>query len=316
MHAGRIGSMLARAGGRAQRRGLATKVDMAALKRLRQLNAVPLTKAREALARAGNDVERALAQLERDALAAGAQKAAKVRDRVAAEGAVAVYAHGGRAAMVELGCETDFVARNATFVGLATRVAAAAAGLGAAGAVAEVRVDELADARVDELANARVGGRRVDGLRVGDAVTDAIGRLGENMVLRRAAAAGGAGTVAGAYVHGGGGGAGRIGALVALRSDGDAAALGELARQLAQHVVGFAPRHATRADAPDAAPDTVLETQAFVFGGGSVGDVLAQRAAALGAAVHVAGFVRFERGEGVARPAQPDFAAEVRRQLQ
>ncbi|KAJ2134955.1 Elongation factor Ts, mitochondrial, partial [Coemansia sp. RSA 788] len=65
-------------------RGYATKaakVDIAALKRLRQLNPVSMSRAKEALISSENDVERALAWLERDALAAGAQKAAKVKDR-------------------------------------------------------------------------------------------------------------------------------------------------------------------------------------------------------------------------------------------
>ncbi|KAJ2338725.1 Elongation factor Ts, mitochondrial [Coemansia sp. RSA 2618] len=297
----------------------AAKVDIAALKRLRQLNPVSMSRAKEALISSGNDVDCALKWLERDALAAGAQKAAKVKDRVAAEGAVAVYVNDAQsvAAMVELGCETDFVARNATFVELAAAIArasAAFAGRGSSTVSTDSSGSAVASVGVDALAATALAAHSV-----GDAVTEAIGRLGENVVLRRAATAGGAGTVVGSYVHGGSGAAGRIGALVALRSAGDNAGLAQLARRLAQHVVGFAPRYTTRAEweraggGDDSA--AVLESQAFVFGGGSVGEVLAQAAQAAGAPVDVAGFVRFKCGEGVAKPARPDFAEEVRQQL-
>ncbi|KAJ2182117.1 Elongation factor Ts, mitochondrial [Coemansia sp. RSA 1935] len=294
-------------------RGYATKaakVDIAALKRLRQLNPVSMSRAKEALISSENDVERALTWLERDALAAGAQKAAKVKDRVAAEGAVAVYVNDAQTAatMVELGCETDFVARNATFVELASRIAR----VGAAFAGSSDSV--VANIGVDALAARALGAHSVS-----DAVTEAIGRLGENVVLRRVATAGGPGVVVGAYVHGGSGAAGRIGALVALHSDGENSTLAQLARQLAQHVVGFAPRYATHAEWERAggSGDTsaVLESQVFVFGGGTVGEVLQKASQATGAPVHVAGFIRFVRGEGVVKPARPSFADEVRQQL-
>ncbi|KAJ2128082.1 hypothetical protein IW136_006202, partial [Coemansia sp. RSA 678] len=60
---------------------------------------------------------------------------------------------------------------------------------------------------------------------------------------------------------------------------------------------------------------TVLESQVFVFGGGTVGEVLEKASQRIGAPVHVAGFVRFVRGEGVVKPVRPSFADEVRQQL-
>ncbi|KAJ2166334.1 hypothetical protein GGH15_002813 [Coemansia sp. RSA 562] len=59
----------------------------------------------------------------------------------------------------------------------------------------------------------------------------------------------------------------------------------------------------------------VLESQVFVFGGSTVSEVLQQASQATGAPVHVAGFIRFVRGEGVVKPARPSFADEVRQQL-
>ncbi|KAJ2849666.1 hypothetical protein IWW36_002470 [Coemansia brasiliensis] len=296
-----------------QQRGYAAKVDMAALKKLRQLSEVSISRAKEALQRTNGNVEQALEWLQRDALAAGAQKAAKVSGRVAAEGAVAVHSNAANTAatIVELSCETDFVARNAAFVDLAARIAQAGAALDGAGPDG-----------IGALDTAAVAAQAVGGTSAADAITEAIGRLGENVVLRRAAAAGGSGFVVGAYVHGAVTGsdgfrAGKIGALVALRSDGDCAELAPFAQQLAQQVVGFAPRF-TRAEwqrNQTGDESAVLEAQPFLFGGGTVADALAQYTQRLGTPVDVAGFVRFERGEGVEKPAQPDFAAEVRQQL-
>ncbi|KAJ2780784.1 Elongation factor Ts, mitochondrial [Coemansia javaensis] len=310
-------------------RAYATKVDIGALRRLRQLNPVPLGKAKEALLSSDNDVDRALAWLESDAVAAGAQRAAKVRGRAAREGGVAVHVNGERtaAAIVEVLCETDFVARNAAFVDLAAGIARAAVRF-AGRAGAEIDVGRLAAA-------AAAAAGALESRTVGEAVTEGIGRLGENIVLRRAAAVGAAGgagadVTVGGYVHGavagsdGAAAAGKIGAVVAVRSAARSAehraALGRLAARLAQQVVGFAPRFVTRAEwerAGSPGPETAaLEAQEFLFGGGTVAEALARLSRELAAPVEVASFVRLERGEGIEKPPQPDFASEVRQQLQ
>ncbi|KAF7796570.1 hypothetical protein EIP86_007751 [Pleurotus ostreatoroseus] len=107
---------------------------------LRKRTEVSISKAREALVAADNDVPRALRWLQDDRAVSGAQKAAKLAGRTANEGlvGVAVLAHGVgwpgagagagvRGAMVELNCETDFVARNELFARLLADVAHTAA---------------------------------------------------------------------------------------------------------------------------------------------------------------------------------------------
>ncbi|KAG8219555.1 hypothetical protein J3R82DRAFT_506 [Butyriboletus roseoflavus] len=94
---------------------------------------VPISKAREALSASGNNLEAALGWLQQDLTASGTQKAAKVAGREAREGLVSVCVLSGRsstldggglrAAMVELNCETDFVARNELFTQLAADIA-------------------------------------------------------------------------------------------------------------------------------------------------------------------------------------------------
>ncbi|KAJ2788140.1 hypothetical protein GGI15_000161 [Coemansia interrupta] len=294
---------LARSLAMGARRGYAFKVDIKALKQLREQTGAGLSKAKEALQHTNNDLAQAAQWLSQDAVASGAKRAAKVAGRVAGDGAVSVHtsADGTSATMAELLCETDFVARNAGFVDLAWAIARVARG-----SVEQTREQTVGDKPVDHL------------------VTEAIGRLGENMVLRRVAHVGGPGCVAGAYVHmpvagsQDGSRAGRIGALVALRCAASAeehrGMLGLLARRLAQQVAGYAPRFATRAECgQEECPDEmVLEAQQFLFGGGSVAEVLEQTARCVGAEVKVDAFVRFERAEGVEKPQAPDFAQEVR----
>ncbi|KAI9504209.1 Elongation factor Ts, mitochondrial [Coemansia spiralis] len=313
-------------------RAYATKVDIKALKKLRELNPVSITKAKEALINTDNDIERALEWLDKDALTSGAKKAEKVKDRTASEGAIAMHIGDDltAAAIIELGCETDFVARNATFVDLASGIAQSAMALTSPNSSAV-----LANIELGLLASKMLGNRSI-----ADTITETIGRLGENVVLRRATTIGCAGAsdsiVTSGYVHGGvpgssGGSAGKIGSLVAIRSSirnsQHRHALNQLAKRIAQQVVGYAPRFATlkewgeytktlKSDAADENPEAmVLEMQPFLFGGGTVGEVLAKVSKEIDAPVEIASFVRYERGEGIEKPVKPSFAEEVRQQL-
>ncbi|KAJ2897048.1 Elongation factor Ts, mitochondrial [Coemansia aciculifera] len=320
-----------RIGARSTLRWYATKVDIKALKRLRELNPVPISKAKEALLSTDNDIDQAVAWLEKDAIRSGAKKAEKIKNRVASDGAIAVHVNDTltAGAIIELGCETDFVARNATFVDLATAIAQC--GLELAGRSTD-------HAALTHIEPNELSSRTASGQKVADTVTETIGRLGENIVLRRAATMGSPealdSIVVSGYVHGGVAGshgalAGKIGGLVAIkssvRSDEHRRTLRQLAGRLAQQVVGYSPRFITVDEwqAASAAgidgigePEvTVLESQQFLFGGGTIAEVLAKVAKGVDAPVEVASFVRFERGEGVEKPVRLDFAEEVRQQL-
>lgn len=98
---------------------------------LRKRTQVSLNKAREALDATGNDIEAALAWVEKDMEVSGAKKAAKLEGRIAEQGVIGTVvlsdgslpSRGLRAAMIELNCETDFVARNVLFYSLAINIA-------------------------------------------------------------------------------------------------------------------------------------------------------------------------------------------------
>ncbi|KAJ1942599.1 Elongation factor Ts, mitochondrial [Kickxella alabastrina] len=307
-------------------RGYATKVDIKALKRLRELNPVSMTKAKEALLSTDNNIDQALQWLEDDAMKSGAKKAEKVKDRVATEGAIAIHVNDAltAASIIELGCETDFVARNSTFVDLASAIAQSGVDFANSAVLANVEISEL-------------GKKMLADRTVADTVTETIGRLGENIVLRRAAAVGSEdNVVVSGYVHSAiagtnGASAGKIGGIVVIKSDSlskdnHRATLSQLARRLAQQVVGYAPRYTTVAEwesakaagtenSEDLPEVSVLEAQQFLFGGGTISEVLEKVSKGVGSPVEITSFVRFERGEGVEKAVKPDFAEEVRQQL-
>ncbi|KAH9980790.1 hypothetical protein BJV74DRAFT_946750 [Russula compacta] len=239
-------------------RSYSTKPPLKLVAELRKLTEVPITKAREALAASNNDVSAALDWLQHDLAISGAKKAAKVAHRAAREGLVGASvlsrgrgttttgssspspsssSGGVRAALVELNCETDFVARNALFRSLVADVAHTAAffaGEGQGPADPEqhprqhhthtymrpiVPREQLLDA---PLLSAAAPGTTTTMTTVGSAIRDAIAKLGENIVLQRALSVvvhddavlppsdGFGGLRLASYAHGGGGGGGGV----------------------------------------------------------------------------------------------------------
>ena len=257
---------------------------------LRKFTEVSITKAREALAASNNDVSAALKWLQNDLAVSGAKKAAKVAHRTAGEGLVgaSVLSRGAgslpggvRAALVELNCETDFVARNALFGRLVADVAHTAAFLAESDSdkpyqheheherekryIHPVQRDRLLDAPLlsaeGSSPNTNAAGAR-NGMQgtVGNAIRDAIAKLGENIVLKRAVSVvhdpvprlrGDLGLRVASYTHGGvSPSQGRIGALalIALKSPRLTPLLSSLEfrqelerieRSLARQIVGF-----------------------------------------------------------------------------
>ena len=272
----------------------AEKPSLKLVAELRKLTEVSITKAREALTASNNDVSAALAWLQNDLAVSGAQKAAKVAHRAAGEGLVgasvlargtgSATGHSGvRAALVELNCETDFVARNALFARLVSDVAHTAAFLAepagpesdsssssSSSSIHHVPRAQLLDAPLLSASGPAPSPASVSSHgTVADAIRAAIAKLGENIVLQRAAtvvhepvppARSELGLRIAAYAHGHGGtplppsqAQGRVGALalVALKSPRLRALLDtpefrvdleRIERALARQIVGFDTR--------------------------------------------------------------------------
>jgi elongation factor Ts len=191
------------------------EISAAAVKDLRDRTGAGMMDCKKALADAGGDLEKAATLLRERGLA----KAAKREGRATAEGTVALALAGAAGALVELGCETDFVARTDEFQRIARAVAAVAAGDAKAG-----DVDGLAAAAME-------------GETVGARIAAAAGKLGENVVLKRVARLEAPGGLVGGYVHAGG----KLGVLVGLRTGARGEAAEALAKDVAMHVAAADP---------------------------------------------------------------------------
>jgi elongation factor Ts len=184
---------------------------------LRAKTDAPMMECKKALTEAGGDMDRA-EEILRVKLGS---KASKASSRIAAEGVVAAAVDGKVGALVELNCETDFVTKNDSFLAFAQ----ALAGLVAKQAPADVAALSALPLSLEGF------GPTVEDVRKG-----LIGKIGENMSVRRFQRYAGGGAIA-SYLHGT-----RIGVLV--QYEGDEAA----AKDVAMHVAAMKPKALTTAD--------------------------------------------------------------------
>ncbi|MBW8312472.1 MAG: translation elongation factor Ts [Rhizobium sp.] len=193
------------------------EITASLVKDLRERTGAGMMECKKALTENKGDIDAAAEWLRKQGLA----KADKKADRVAAEGRIVAASEGGKAVLVEINSETDFVAKDDNFVSFTTAVAQAALASGAAD------VDALKAAKLPS------------GETVEEARAAVIAKVGENVQVRRMAKVDSANHVA-AYIHGG-----RIGVLVELKG-GDV----ELARGIAMHVAAMNPPYNKAADVP------------------------------------------------------------------
>ena len=299
------------------------EITAATVKELRERTGAGMMDCKKALAENNGEMEAAIDWLRAKGLAAAAKKAG----RTAAEGLVGVAVAGVRGAVVEVNSETDFVAKNEIFQDFVRNVA-------------QLALENGSD--VEALSNADYP----SGGKVSEVLTDNIAKIGENQSLRRASILEVTEGVVVPYVHNQVvPGLGKIGVLVALESAAPSETLGALGKQIAMHVAAANPL-ALNADDLDAdlierersiamekakesgkpqnivekmvegglakfRKDTALTSQLFVMDGKTpVADVVAQAGKEAGTPVTLAGFVRFQLGEGIEKE-QTDFAAEV-----
>ena len=180
------------------------------VRELRDKTDAPMMECKKALTEAGGDLVKA-----EDILRVKlGNKASKASSRVAAEGIVAVFvsADGKLGSMLEVNCETDFVAKNEDFLGFAKK----AAELVAAKNPADV---------------AALSALPLDGSSVEAVRTALVGKIGENVSLRRFARVAAVGKLA-TYIHGGA----KVGVLIDIAGGDDA-----LAKDIAMHIAAIKP---------------------------------------------------------------------------
>jgi elongation factor Ts len=282
------------------------------VKDLREKTGAGMMDCKRALTETGGDMEGAVDWLRTKGLAAAAKKSG----RVAAEGLVGIATAPGRAAMVEVNAETDFVARNDKFQAFVEAVTRIALSVG----------EDL-----DAIKAAPYPGF---GRTVAEELTQLIATIGENMNIRRARVLGAPGGVVASYVHNVlKPGLGKIGVLVAIEGTGEMAALETLGRQVGMHIAASRPESVDIAGVDPASlvrekavlveqarqsgrPDNIIEKmvegrirkfyeevvlleQVWVHDGESrVKAVLSK------AGVKLGGFARFQLGEGIEKTAE------------
>jgi elongation factor Ts len=283
------------------------EITASLVKELRERTGAGMMECKKALTENNADIQAAADWLRKTGLA----KADKKASRVAAEGRIAMAQAPGKAVLVEINSETDFVAKDANFLGYTDAVAQAA----------------LAAADVDALKATKLA----SGETVEEARSALIAKVGENVQVRRMARMDSANTI-GAYVHGG-----RIGVLVEVKG-GNA----ELARGIAMHIAAMNPPYVSPAHVP---ADFVAREKeialAQVKDSGKPADILEKmisgkvaktinemcltgqpyvldtnqtvEAALKAAGGEVLSFVRLAVGEGIEKQTD-DFAAEVMKQ--
>ena len=192
-----------------------TTITAGMVAELRGKTDAPMMECKKALTEAGGDMVKA-EELLRVKLGS---KAGKAASRIAAEGVVAVYVNGTTGAMIEVNSETDFVAKNDDFLALAN---------GSAKLVAEQN-----PADVEALGALDMNGKTVEQTR-----TDLVGKIGENMSIRRFNRFAGDNQLA-YYLHGS-----KIGVVVEYTGDETAA------KDVAMHVAAMKPVALSAADVP------------------------------------------------------------------
>jgi elongation factor Ts len=283
-------------------------VTAALVKELRERTGSGMLDCKKALVETDGDVELAIENMRKS----GQAKAAKKAGRIAAEGVILAQVDGGKATMLELNSETDFVARDEGFLGFGKKILAVAA------------ANNIND--IDSLNAADL-----DGVTVATARDNLVAKIGENISPRRIMNV--EGDNLGAYIHGG-----RIG-VVAILTGGDE----DLAKDIAMHVAASSPQFVKPTDVPESvvAKEKEIQLEIAVQSGKppeiaekmvsgrmkkftgeisltgqpfvkdpsmSVGDLLKSKNA------DVVNFVRFEVGEGIEKKSE-DFAAEVAAQM-
>lgn len=289
------------------------QITAALVKELRERTGAGMMDCKKALSAVEGDMDKAIDFLREKGLAAAAKKAG----RIAAEGVVGSFisADGKIGAVVEVNCETDFVAKTDNFKALVEKIAA--------------HIVATKPADLEALMASELDGQTVEAL-----VTASVAKIGEKISVRRFALYEAPEGVVAAYIHGGG----KIGVLVEFKG-GNA----ELGKDVAMHIAAANPAYLDRTQVPAAElehekevlseqaknegkPEKIIEKmvlgrinkyykevclidQEFVKDPDqSVGKLLKANDA------EVLAFTRFQLGEGIEKK-QEDFAAEVISQI-
>ncbi len=299
-------------------------ISAQAVKDLREATGVGMMDCKKALVETNGDMEKAMDYLREKGLSAAAKKA----DRIAAEGVVNAYVSDDRktGVLLEVNCETDFVAKTDEFKSFVYSIAKLAA--------------DSAPADLDAL----LAQKDANGKSVSDLVTEQVATIGEKIAIRRFVRVDAADGAADAYIHMGG----SIGVLVSFACPDGAANDSEFAgfmHDIAMQIAAASPEYVSPDEVPEAAIEKekeILKAQALNEGKPAqivdkmvqgrinkyfnqvcllnqefvkdsdkrIKDIVKEQADRLSGAVSIKAFTRFQMGEGLQKR-EDDFVAEV-----
>ncbi|BAK81163.1 translation elongation factor Ts [Candidatus Arthromitus sp. SFB-rat-Yit] len=298
------------------------------VKELRELTGAGMMDCKKALSETNGDLSKAVDVLREKGLASAAKKAG----RVAAEGVVSSYvnADSSKGTLVELNCETDFVAINPLFVQLSKEICEIAS----ENQCEDVQTIETLDYKFSS-----------EFATVKDAIVGLVSKLGENISLRRAVNYSTNEGVVNTYIHGDG----KIGVMVELKSENKGEEVLKVAKDICMQIAAANPlflnidsvdqsvvekeRQILKTQAlNEGKPEQVVEKmvegrikkyyqeiclleQSFVKDPDlTVTKFIENKSKELGSKIQIIRFSRFEKGEGIEK-AEENFAEEVQKQI-
>jgi elongation factor Ts len=281
------------------------------VKELREITGVGMMDCKKALSETDGDLEKAVEYLRK----AGQAKADKKASRVAAEGKILISAdtENNQHTILEINCETDFVAKDEKFNNFSESVLQA--------------LTRNSVSTVEELSGIEENGSTID-----DERKKLIAEIGENISIRRFSFLNSDNTV-GSYIH-----MGRIGVMVEVEGSQDE----DLAKDLAMHIAANNPLYKDQNDVPaeelekekeilkaqalaEGKPEDIIEKmiqgrlnkyleQITLYGQPFVKDPDIKVSKLLeNAGASIKGFIRYELGEGIEKK-KDDFVEEVKKQ--
>ena len=285
---------------------------------------------KKALAACDGDIEKAIDYLREKGLA----KAAKKQSRIAAEGCVGAYICNkcNTGALVEVNCETDFVANTPEFKEMVNTIAK------------QIVISDPID--VDVLLTTKLEGSEQT---VGDMITEKTAKIGEKISVRRFVRYAATNGTVDSYIHMGG----KVGVLVEVNCETDFVARGdqfkELVHDIALQIAAAKPLYVTKEEVPaevleeekkilkiqamnEGKPEAIAEKmvagrikkyyedfclleQPFVKDSSkTINQLITEAIASIGEKITVRRFARFEMGEGIEKK-KDDLAEEVEKQV-
>ncbi len=299
------------------------------IKKLRENTGCGMSDCNKALKESGDDYEKAVEWLRKKGLSSAAKKST----RVTAEGVVGIKNQGNIATILEVNSETDFVARNEKFQELVKNLLDIALNLKETDANKFAEV--LKSTKCEKC-----------GEVVSDIIANGVATIGENLQVRRGRTLSVENGLVVSYVHSAvADGLGKIGVLVALKSDAPKDKLEELGKGLAMHIAATKPEFLKESDVPSKKLDSereiarelakkagkpenivekmvegrvkkfyeenVLLNQAYVMDNSKkISDILKDFEKETGKSVEIQEYVLFVLGEGIEKK-DCDFAGEV-----